>query len=1031
MMNLKEQVNQNIAASQQVACTPSGCKACQRKGSAIFPLRVAAVPKTLVNPLWRPAVPKQTVDLNGGEFKYALRTLRMGYLYVLLDRTVWQVYEVTPEGCLRQFNAPEMPEAETVTPLAESCRTANHDVNASFINIDNSLYSEVWLAFSRDPWSQEVLASYQCSSHASNRFTKITLTKEGQVSGENCMALDPTLSTLKSNVVEFATDFFPNVVQVDEDKFGGAHGFYPRMDKGKQNALSCQVSQIEGRYGCKVMAVSVNDAVGIIQELNNARMQLVETIQAYTQQPGISHKHVISEAIVQYLDKIKKDIAAVSQPRSVPTGPAVAGCVPKVISKEEVAEETFARQYARLLKSYDEPARATFAKEFRDSFTWPQERLKTVDQDLAAWYQSELWLKILTNDYAPDTCAASWGAQMNTIAACVQGGALSKATEGVWLSWLKKPDSPAYIGFTGMKTSMLAAVFNGANVYSDLKVAATADEFGNYLKRAAIRRGWASRMLAVSASVSRLGKSVDAATRKSYLAMTQAAMLTAGESTVVLEYETTFRKLKQHLKNNAALRQSLAVNNATFKDIGYRGGSALVVDELMGMRGKALDTPVRVQYSIPGTLEEIRTELPHLDVTKGPFNNPAMVSDTHDLFISDLSLQGKGQTGTLVKASYAQLAQWNERGMRLISGDSVGLIFGAGLMALQVANWHDLTERLHNSMGTDVDVIADISINSLLFIEGFTELTGFASKLAIKQNWVVLSKAQQVPTLVRFGAVLGGIAAVVDGIRNGIHGWEAYKTGDTGATVAYGISAMALIASGVISGWYGAYGVFALTSTTGLLGLGPAGWAALLIIAGIMLAYTANELRTTAFENWLRRTCFGIRDHNFNAVVWEATNPDDLADAVVEYRAIVSGMVADVAFASALDIFTGNPTIQGVDYQRVDFRVAIPGWVEGRSARSLTLSSGSAELFSESSNVPGIENHHRDNGPEGYYKYAYRVDGSDDKNGKMTEPKSLSIVVSTWVAKNRMPEVTLEAEFWPDKADPEYKLGLTLSAKRD
>lgn len=245
------------------------------------------------------------------------------------------------------------------------------------------------------------------------------------------------------------------------------------------------------------------------------------------------------------------------------------------------------------------------------------------------------------------------------------------------------------------------------------------------------------------------------------------------------------------------------------------------------------------------------------------------------------------------------------------------------------------------------------------------------------------------------------------------------------------MSAMALIASGVISGWYGAYGVFALTSATGLLGLGPFGWATLLIIAGIMLTYTANELRTTAFENWLRRTCFGIRDHNFNGVVWDTTNPDDLANAIVEYRAIVSGMVADVAFASALDIFTGNPTIQGVDYQRVDFNVAIPGWVEGRSARALTLTSGGTELFSESSNAPGIENHLRDNGPEGYYKYAYRIDGSDDKNGKAMEPKSLSIMVSTWVAKNRTPEVTLEAEYWPDKADPEYKLGLTLSAKKD
>ncbi|WP_300000903.1 toxin VasX [uncultured Cedecea sp.] len=80
-------MNQYAEASEQAASTPSGCKACQRTGVPVFPLRVAAVPKALVNSGWKPVVPRQNVELAGGEFKYALRTLRMGYLYVLLDKT--------------------------------------------------------------------------------------------------------------------------------------------------------------------------------------------------------------------------------------------------------------------------------------------------------------------------------------------------------------------------------------------------------------------------------------------------------------------------------------------------------------------------------------------------------------------------------------------------------------------------------------------------------------------------------------------------------------------------------------------------------------------------------------------------------------------------------------------------------------------------------------------------------------------------------------------------------------------------------
>ena len=146
-MGLKDQVSQNAAASLQATSTPSGCKACQRSGLPIFPLRVAAVPKALLNSNWKPTVPKQDAELTGGEFKYVLRTLRMGYLYVLLDKTVWQGYEVTAEGYLRQFNPLAMPEGNTVKPLSQACLTHGHEISSSFINIDDKKYHGVgaWL----------------------------------------------------------------------------------------------------------------------------------------------------------------------------------------------------------------------------------------------------------------------------------------------------------------------------------------------------------------------------------------------------------------------------------------------------------------------------------------------------------------------------------------------------------------------------------------------------------------------------------------------------------------------------------------------------------------------------------------------------------------------------------------------------------------------------------------------------------------------------------------------------------------------
>ncbi|WP_372242407.1 toxin VasX [Pseudomonas sp. CM25] len=48
--------------------------------------------------------------------KLGLRTLRMGYLYVLLDQQVWHGYEVSAQGHLRYFN-PYEPQDGPPSPL--------------------------------------------------------------------------------------------------------------------------------------------------------------------------------------------------------------------------------------------------------------------------------------------------------------------------------------------------------------------------------------------------------------------------------------------------------------------------------------------------------------------------------------------------------------------------------------------------------------------------------------------------------------------------------------------------------------------------------------------------------------------------------------------------------------------------------------------------------------------------------------------------------------------------------------------------
>lgn len=70
-----------------------------------------------------------------------------------------------------------------------------------------------------------MLKGYRDGSRPDSRFTKIILSKEGQVSGDGCFALDESLSTLKANVAEFNSENFQNIEQVEGDDVGACMDF--------------------------------------------------------------------------------------------------------------------------------------------------------------------------------------------------------------------------------------------------------------------------------------------------------------------------------------------------------------------------------------------------------------------------------------------------------------------------------------------------------------------------------------------------------------------------------------------------------------------------------------------------------------------------------------------------------------------------------------------------------------------------------------------------------------------------------------
>ena len=1006
-MGLKEQINQNAGVTLQMAQIPSGCKVCERKGLPVFPLRVAVVPQKMAGRNWVPAVPDPNVELTGGLFKYALRTLRMGYLYVLLDKKYWQAYEVTAEGYLRQITPSIMPEGDTVTPLAPVCVKRGHEIAASFINIDTA-YSQAWLAFSSDPWSSDVLDKYQSSPELSTRFTQIDLNtlKQNPASIPQARVLDPSLSVLKANVAEFAATFYPWFENPESNISASAHGFYPRHEGAE--ALAIRIAQLQSQFKCPIAALILPDEVGIVEELNNARIQVADACQAYTSRPEILHKYLISQAIGQYLDSTQKAIDRSSQakykfPENQPT---VWGG--KVITAEQAAEETFAEQFNRLRKSYNEPVRAAFITDYASRMETWEDRNKAIGKDLAAWYRAKSWLMAIGHDYAPDISVRSWVRQFLTVSACIQGGGMDTETDDVWSEWIKNPGSPAYIGFAGMQSSLIDIIFSGGNVYSNLKTAVLSDEYGNYLKGIAIKQSWTSRMAALSGSVARLNNKLDEAAYQGFQRMMQAALLTAtGESVVVFEYKTTIGQLQKEIKAAKWFSPAMAKNETAFGGL-IKNGSTSATDWIIGIQQKnLLAQEIVVQKSILGTLEDIKRVLEDIGQTDLPLSHPQLLDHVHNMHISGISLQNPPHVNIMM--SRPQIDAFNERMRRYISGNGFGVVLAMGMLALQMADWQAKAKSVQDAVNNTPDAVADYAINRLMVTGAVAETAGFAHMLTIKKNWIVWGP-DFVHPLVKFGGVLAGAASVVDGVRMAVNGGEAYDDGDNSAAWRYGAAALVTVAGGTISGAGALFGIFTLFSEAFLLG--PAGWGAVLILQGMILAWEASHKRSTPFEVWLRSCCFGIpHDSDF---VWHENSEKDLNSALEAYYAITSGMIAEI------DI-TGTAAIQTVDYNRVDIKICLPGYDDTISAWELFLEGGDNNvLFSKSHNRTAVKD-------RASITYSERY---SDSYQQSLENGSLIIRITVWVKQSSNPVVTLVTNYWPDKSDTHNKLALTIRTAR-
>ncbi|OCG29334.1 hypothetical protein A9G45_02000 [Gilliamella sp. HK2] len=271
-------------AKNTSAMADGGCGTCQRNGMPFFLVRQSVINPNAYHGIdWSKNVPELTdrrPNVTLTKHKYALRMLRKGYVYVLMEQNGNRKllgYEVTSKGALRHRSIYHMKKYE-IEDLAEKCTEQNHNIPAIFANID-VLNATVWIAYSRRAWSKDIEDYYRSPDADLRRFTKVTINDKTRNSptdltdGRSFAFND----LLDKNKAPYLPEFFFEKKDFNV-RFPSAHEFYDYSDKDNLKAIADIAAKFEKQYQCTIGCIVLEDTFGIAEELNAQRLRNFDPI---------------------------------------------------------------------------------------------------------------------------------------------------------------------------------------------------------------------------------------------------------------------------------------------------------------------------------------------------------------------------------------------------------------------------------------------------------------------------------------------------------------------------------------------------------------------------------------------------------------------------------------------------------------------------------------------------------------------------------------------------------------------------------
>ena len=956
-------ISQRIALAIAEAGLPHDqCMFCERQGLPILPLRRALVPDT------RPECVSTVADNRHISTKIGLRTLRRGFLYVLLDQQVWHAYAVSEQGHLRRFNPYEPPDGPP-SPLPEKCVNADHDIPSAFLNIDTSRYASAWLAFSSDPWPVSVLNAYKSGASPAHRFEGLDLIQARSNPELLGIAMTPDNLQVDQQVFEYA--------QHGCAPFDSAHGFHSRWLR--RFALRGYLVNAINRHKLEngVLAVVLDDTVGLIQEYNHQRLNWVLKRQAWREEPMRAYQLQTSQ-ILQIIRATHREWAAQKVPSLEPmTGDGPPVFTDPAVERQLLVERAQQESDERLEERYHEPQRAAFQAEYEQQ---EREFQRYIDKDAKAYvalFDTPMFKVAEAYDYDGND-RESGVAYAKTMALCLGGGVTeavvprlephvpaSGTSELLWLKWLQDPDSPPYRALLMRDRSLLAGLLpsfsateainwnDSDKLYGMLSKIIASDDAGLRMRNT-LKQAIAETQGALNAASQRLAPCLSPGIHKAVRHLNSATQFLYN-GVHLIELEVKMKLGEYYALQSAHLRELQHKANASIAEArdrmrrnidDFEFGSMKAMRKVRpiiqhGLMSLAVldprftNTMISVTVWVEGKAEEV-----HGRLFKEASMGVTQASSAAQLALVDISVAaGTLETDArrllhgmkITTQQAARLVRTGFSGLRGIAG-SWEVLLAIGGLYLQQDSLGRNQEKAETEIGPKAhEAKLALQGSYLGVLGGSIELIGLLLSSSTKhtgKSWARGASETGV-SLIKIGAMIGAITGVIDSVQAFSAAKRAMASGDNTAETHY-------FRAGFLYAF--STGAFVYAVFKPLL-LGPLGLAIILALAAYALTRSAEQSESNSLERWARRCCFGRGDES-PVVYWGTPEYADIAFA--ELNAATLGVHAAVHFESKR---ISDPTTSKMGglislelEHKLKFYIILPKYNDEYSAYRWTLS---------------------------------------------------------------------------------------------